>query len=76
MPVGCGLAVAYGAGSFRRHLGAALALPSALPVEVIHHPHLALDVDTRADLDHPLVKEVLPSWLRTSQDNLLTEPAR
>jgi len=69
LPAGCGLKVAYGAGSFRRHLGIALALPGAPPVEVVRDPFLALDLDTPADLQHPLVKEVLPSWLRTTQDN-------
>jgi 2-phospho-L-lactate/phosphoenolpyruvate guanylyltransferase len=71
MPTDCGLEVSYGAGSFRRHLAAAFARDCANVVEVVHDPHLALDVDTPADLDHPLVREVLPSWLRTSQGNLL-----
>lgn len=66
-PLACGLEVAYGPGSFRRHLAAALALPTS--VEVRRDVWLGLDIDTRADLAQPLVREVLPPWLRTSLDN-------
>lgn len=69
LPAGCGLQVSYGAASFRRHLSMALELPTAPTVEVVRDAHLALDIDTPGDLDHPLVKEVLPSWLPTSQGN-------
>jgi 2-phospho-L-lactate guanylyltransferase len=69
LPAGCGLQVSYGAGSFRRHLATALALPSAPRVEVVRDPFLALDLDTPADLQHPLVREVLPEWLRTNLGN-------
>jgi 2-phospho-L-lactate guanylyltransferase len=72
LPAGSGLQVAYGAGSFRRHLAMALTLKGAPSVQVVHDAHLALDIDTPADLDHPLVREVLPGWLRTSQGNLHT----
>lgn len=71
-PLGCGLEVAYGAGSFHRHLTAALQLSVA--VEVRRDTLLGLDIDTRNDLAHPLVKEVLPSWLRTNQDNPMPSP--
>lgn len=70
IPTDCGFLVSYGAGSFRRHLATALALPSPPAVEVVRDPFLALDVDTPADLAHPLVREVLPEWLRTNLDNL------
>jgi 2-phospho-L-lactate guanylyltransferase len=53
----------YGAGSFRRHLADALARGST--VEVRHDVELSLDVDTPADLAHPLLRKVLPSWLPT-----------
>ena len=38
-------------------------------VEVRSDPDLSLDLDTPADLTHPLIREVLPEWLRTSLDN-------
>ena len=53
----------YGAGSFRRHLGQAMRTGTA--VEVRPDPELSLDLDTIEDLTHPLVREVLPSWLTT-----------
>lgn len=62
-----GLRAAYGGGSFRRHLAAALA--TGFAVEVVRDPFLALDIDLPADLTHPLVKDVLPAWLRTNPVN-------
>lgn len=62
----------YGPGSFQRHLRHALALGT--PVSVCHDPLLAIDIDTPSDLAHPLVQEVLPSWLRMNPDNP-TQPA-
>jgi len=59
----------YGQGSFHRHLATALALGGR--VRVVRHPALALDIDTPSDLTHPLVQEVLPSWLRTNPVNPL-----
>jgi len=53
---------AYGPGSFRRHLDAAIA--AGLSVRVRRDPLLALDIDPPSDLTHPLVQEVLPSWLQ------------
>jgi len=53
---------AYGPGSFRRHLDAAIG--AGLSVRVRRDPLLALDIDTPSDLAHPLVQEVLPSWLQ------------
>jgi hypothetical protein len=32
-------------------------------------PDLSLDLDTPSDLTHPLIREVLPEWLRTNLDN-------
>lgn len=57
----------YGAGSFRRHL--ARAISAGLRVEVRRDPLLALDIDTPSDLTHPLVQEVLPSWLPMNRAN-------
>lgn len=54
----------YGGGSFRRHLEQAVA--SGAPYEVRVDRDLALDLDTADDLAHPLINEVLPSWLPTS----------
>ena len=65
------LHASYGGGSFGRHLAQAKALGGehGVVVEVRADPDLSLDVDTPADLDHPLIREVLPEWLRTTLDN-------
>ena len=57
----------YGPGSFQRHLESAIA--AGLSVRVRRDPLLALDIDTPSDLTHPLVQEVLPSWLQTNPAN-------
>lgn len=57
----------YGPGSFQRHLDSAIA--AGLSVRVRRDPRLALDIDTPSDLAHPLVQEVLPSWLQTNPAN-------
>ena len=57
----------YGAGSFRRHLARAVA--AGLSVGIRRDVMLALDIDTPSDLMHPLVQEVLPSWLPTNRGN-------
>ena len=44
---------AYGPGSFRRHLAAAMT--TGLPVEVRRDRLLSLDIDTPADLAHPMI---------------------
>lgn len=67
LPVDVALAAAYGGGSFARHLARATA--SGVAVSVHHDPRLELDVDTPADLAHPLLQDVLPAWLRTSLAN-------
>ncbi|MFZ4718231.1 MAG: 2-phospho-L-lactate guanylyltransferase [Ilumatobacteraceae bacterium] len=67
LPTEIAFEFAYGAGSFRRHLAAAVAL--GLPVAVRRDPFLSLDIDTPDDLTHPLVQEVLPWWLRTNPVN-------
>jgi hypothetical protein len=36
---------------------------------VVRDPFLALDIDLPTDLTHPLVKDVLPAWLRTNPVN-------
>jgi len=58
----------YGARSFQRHLARAVA--AGLPVGIRRDALLALDIDTPSDLMHPLVQEVLPSWLPTTRVNL------
>jgi 2-phospho-L-lactate guanylyltransferase len=55
----------YGGGSFGRHLEQAVA--SGGPYEVRVDRDLALDLDVADDLAHPLIHEVLPPWLPTSQ---------
>ncbi len=62
-PVAARLPASYGAGSFARHLQ--LAMDGGHRVEVRIDPLLALDVDTPADLAHPLLAHLLPQWLRT-----------
>jgi 2-phospho-L-lactate guanylyltransferase len=47
----------YGAGSFRRHLEAALRCGA--PVSVRLDAHLSIDVDTIADCRHPQVAPLL-----------------
>lgn len=49
-PASIELPAAYGAGSFRHHLAAAI--DRGLEVRVVTDPRLARDVDTIADLDH------------------------
>jgi 2-phospho-L-lactate guanylyltransferase (CobY/MobA/RfbA family) len=81
-PTASGMRAMYGPGSFLRHLALArsLADPDAMGTQVgtlvRRDPMAALDIDTPADLAHPLVKEVLPSWLPTNPDNRPTPPAR
>jgi 2-phospho-L-lactate guanylyltransferase len=67
LPTDLDFRFAYGPGSFRRHLASAIA--SGHSVRVRHDPLLAADIDTPADLAHPLVQEVLPSWLQTNPVN-------
>jgi 2-phospho-L-lactate guanylyltransferase len=68
MPVGIELPAAYGGGSFRRHVAAAMA--TGCRIEVRPDQRLSLDVDTPADLTHPALLDHLPPWLRTNLDNL------
>lgn len=58
---------AYGGGSFARHLGQALDLDAV--TEVRGDRDLSLDLDTERDLNHPLIREVLPTWLPMSRAN-------
>ena len=66
------IAAAYGPGSFRRHLAAA----STSTIEVRLDHHLSIDLDTPEDLTHPLLREVLPSWLPTIPANRFTHRTR
>ena len=68
MPLGIELPAAYGGGSFRRHVAAAMA--TGCRIEVRPDQRLSLDVDTPADLTHPALHDHLPPWLRTNLDNL------
>jgi hypothetical protein len=40
----------------------------------VHDQFLALDIDYPTDLDHPLVKDVLPAWLPTNPANPPSKP--
>jgi 2-phospho-L-lactate/phosphoenolpyruvate guanylyltransferase len=62
------LRASYGGGSFARHLAQALTMTD-IELEVRCDPDLSLDLDTHRDLTHPLIKEVLPSWLPTNLAN-------
>jgi 2-phospho-L-lactate guanylyltransferase len=70
-PIRAPLRASYGGGSFRRHLAQALGHRN-VELEVRSDPDLSLDLDTRRDLVHPLIREVLPAWLPTNPAN----PAR
>lgn len=61
------LRAAYGRGSFRRHLNQAL--DHRTTIEVRGDRELSLDLDTHRDLNHPLIREVLPPWLPTTPAN-------
>lgn len=67
-PADAVLRASYGGGSFRRHLAQACEFEH-VAVEVRDDVDLSLDLDTRVDLTHPLVHEVLPPWLRTIPAN-------
>ena len=66
-PLTDAIMAAYGAWSFERHLAAAQMV--GIAVEVRADPDLALDIDTPDDLTHPLIREVLPTWLQTNPAN-------
>ena len=65
-PTTSGLTAAYGPGSFVRHLAAARRAGHAVTVRIDHR--LALDVDTWADICHPLVRPVVDRLLDPDQD--------
>lgn len=71
-PLAVRLTPSYGVASFESHLRQALA--TGWRVSVVRHPLLAIDLDSPADLRHPLVLEVLPSWLPTNPVNLPAPP--
>lgn len=60
-PTSVTLPAEYGAGSFDRHLAAALA--ADVPVQVRSDPHLSIDVDTIDDCRHPIAAAVLRPFL-------------
>lgn len=59
------IAARYGPGSFHRHRSAVTSTTS----EVRFDHHLSIDLDTSSDLTHPLLREVLPTWLPTIPAN-------
>ncbi len=63
---------AYGPGSFLRHLSQSV--QAGFAVMVRHDPLLCIDLDVPSDLAHPLVQEVLPSWLPTNPANPTPHP--
>jgi 2-phospho-L-lactate guanylyltransferase len=67
LPTSLEFEFAYGPGSFQRHL--ARAIEAGAAVAVRRDPLLSLDIDTPADLAHPMVQEVLPSWMPTNPAN-------
>jgi 2-phospho-L-lactate guanylyltransferase len=62
-PVEICLPASYGGGSFRTHL--ALALSSGRPVTVQMDLRLGLDLDTAAELHHPLIRSLIAPLLTT-----------
>lgn len=60
-PTGVELAAQYGAGSFERHLTAALA--TGVPVQVRTDPLLSIDIDTPDDCRHPVAARALAPFL-------------
>jgi 2-phospho-L-lactate/phosphoenolpyruvate guanylyltransferase len=76
LPTAVPFEFAYGAASFQRHLTHALSLgvASAVAVGVRHDALLGIDIDVPSDLAHPLVQEVLPSWLPTNPANPTPPP--
>ncbi len=69
VPTDVSFKFSYGPGSFHRHLRSATA--AGLSVRVRRDTLLAVDIDTPSDLAHPLVQEVLPTWLQTNPVNQL-----
>lgn len=67
-PASTPLRASYGGDSFSRHLDQALAF-DGVELEVRSDTDLSLDLDTRRDLAHPLIREVLPEWLPTNPAN-------
>ena len=72
LPTSVQFEFAYGPGSFQRHLTQSIA--AGLPVRVRHDPLLSVDIDVPTDLSHPLVQEVLPSWLPMNLANPTLRP--
>ena len=71
LPTELAFEFAYGPSSFTRHLAQAIAVGAAVAVR--RDPLLCLDIDTPSDLAHPLVQEVLPSWMPTNPGNLRSQ---
>jgi 2-phospho-L-lactate guanylyltransferase len=71
-PTDAPISAQYGPGSFRRHRAAA----TTTTIEVRFDHHLSIDLDSPSDLTHPLLREVLPSWLPTIPVNHFTQQRR
>jgi len=69
-PLNDPITASYGIGSFRRHWSAAARLAREVRID----SRLSIDVDTAADLSHPLLSEVLPEWLPTIPANRYIHP--
>ena len=59
VPAASGFRFAYGAASFRRHAVETHRL--GLSLRVVRQPELGWDVDVPDDLDHPLLRGIVPS---------------
>jgi 2-phospho-L-lactate/phosphoenolpyruvate guanylyltransferase len=69
-PVDVYLPASYGGGSFRTHL--ALALATGRPVTVQMDLRLGLDLDTPAELHHPLIKPLIAPLLATPTTSVIS----
>jgi 2-phospho-L-lactate guanylyltransferase len=67
-PTASPISAQYGPGSFRRHRASA----RTPTTEVRFDHHLSIDLDNPSDLTHPLLREVLPTWLPTIPANHFT----
>jgi 2-phospho-L-lactate guanylyltransferase len=71
-PVSAHMPASYGGGSFRAHL--ALALSTGRSVTVQMDLRLGLDLDTAAELHHPLIKPLIAPILTTPDTSATTSP--
>jgi 2-phospho-L-lactate guanylyltransferase len=67
-PVAVHMPASYGGGSFRAHLR--LALDTGRPVTVEMNLHLGLDLDTAAELHHPLIKPLISTQIASTPSTI------